>query len=121
MILHIENSKIMFWSLNGRNKTWFGKNCKKARKKYHTAKTDNAKDKNTCNRNQLNAASKEYKKSMNYYINKHKYESVKPKQLREMKTNNSKDFRKILKQNKKTSKIPQQSLACKIFFSILRT
>ena len=52
------------------NNAWFGSHCKIARRKYHEAKKKYNKNKTAENKRLLNLLSKEYKCTMNRYINK---------------------------------------------------
>lgn len=58
----------------GSNKPWFGSHCKVARRKYHIAKKKYNLHKTVENRRFLRTMSKEYKCTMNRYINKYKHD-----------------------------------------------
>ena len=76
------------------DRPWFGGKCRAARNKYHRAKGKFHKTKISEDRTHLISASKEYKRTMNTFIAKHK--DSKAKQLRDMHSNRPKDFWKYL-------------------------
>ena len=81
---------------SARNKQpWFGTMCKQLRRKYHEAKTLYAKNKNIDNKMQLINASKSYKKWIFKAFSQHKFK--KEKEMRQLRSDNPKDFYKILK------------------------
>ena len=63
---------------------WFGPACKRYRKIYHSHRRNYKTNKSIRNKNDLNKASKEYKKTMNFFINKYKKETA--NKLRKMST-----------------------------------
>ena len=52
------------------DKRWFGPKCRLARNKYHLARRINQQNPSHTNKSNLKAASKSYKQSMNFYLNK---------------------------------------------------
>ena len=76
------------------SKQWFGPQCRSARRKYHIARRLTHRIPSNNNQEKLKQASKNYKRTMNLYLNKH----VKNTQnrLRNLKTNNPKEFWKII-------------------------
>jgi hypothetical protein len=57
-----------------KNKAWFGPHCRSKKSQYDRArKAYKENNNNLQNRNLLNRASKEYKRTMRYYINKHNF------------------------------------------------
>ena len=56
---------------NNRNKPWFGRHCKHARKVYNRAKKKYNTHRSQDNRTAMQRASKIYKNTLNNYINKH--------------------------------------------------
>ena len=77
-----------------KSKRWFGYQCENARRKYHKARKTNKKQPSDTNRTNLETASKTYKNTTNFYINKHN-KSTQDK-LRHLKSKNPKDFWKIM-------------------------
>ena len=76
------------------DKLWFGPACKIARKKYHRARNIYNRTKSSQAKNNLQTASKLYKKTMHIYINKHKTD--KTNKLRNMQSKHPKDYWKYL-------------------------
>ena len=76
------------------SKRRFGYNCRSARRKYHIARKINNINPSETNKNNLQTASKTYKRTMNKYINKHKKQMQ--QKLRNLKHKNPKEFWKIL-------------------------
>ena len=84
--------------INGNNqqtapKTWFGYQCAKSRKSYHRAKKMHAKHPSSASKASVVAASKMYKKKLNYFIRKRKKTQNK---LRKLTYKSPKQFWKIL-------------------------
>ncbi|CAG2251763.1 unnamed protein product [Mytilus edulis] len=77
-----------------RNKPWFNKSCKLKRKQFHSAKYKYNKQKSINNKNSLKRASKEYKKEINKCFQN--YQLKTEKELRNISTNNPKEFWKVL-------------------------
>ena len=77
------------------DKPWFGPASKIARKKYHRARNMYNKNKNNKSRNNLNFYSKQYKLTMNKFIQKYKMEKI--DKLRSMQNRNPKDYRNYIK------------------------
>ena len=73
---------------NPNNKQWYGPKCHNSRKRYNKARKKYNINKCELNKRELNDASKQYKVTMNTYINKHK----------------SQNERKLRNLSKKTSK-----------------
>ena len=81
---------------------WFGPECKRARKSFHSAKYYYLKRKTETNKSILHEKSKAYKKVLNKHLRK--FKSSKVKKLRSLKTKNPKEYWKILNpQNKGTT------------------
>ena len=77
-----------------KNPTWYGYNCKRMRRKWHSAKNVYRFNKNEANKAVLNRTSKEYKKTMRQsYI---KFKRFNIKKLRNMKSTNPKSYWKII-------------------------
>ena len=95
----LKTPNIIKKNMNGKGQPWFGTKCEKARKVYHKAKLNYNKHRNIQNKQRLNMASSNYKKTMNFYINKYNFENE--KKLRNMETKNPKKYWKILKKSKK--------------------
>ena len=75
-------------------KQWFGAECRTARKKYHLAKKIHKINSSNTNKINLIKASKEYKKKMNFYINKFIKKSQ--NKLRNMHNKDPKEYWKTL-------------------------
>ena len=75
-------------------KQWFGAECRTARKKYHLAKKIRKINSSNTNKINLIKASKEYKKKMNFYINKFIKKSQ--NKLRNMHNKDPKEYWKTL-------------------------
>ena len=90
------------------NKAWFGSRCKIARRKYHRAKKKYNKIKTAENKRLLNLLSKEYKRTMNRYINK--YNHGKEQKLREMHSKSPKQYWHFLNSIKGKSKTKTPSV-----------
>ena len=65
-----------------KNKPWFGPQCLRARRSYHLAKSNYNKTKDNQTKHTLNLASKQYKRTMDFFIKKHKNENS--RKLREI-------------------------------------
>ncbi|MCG7875884.1 MAG: reverse transcriptase family protein [Candidatus Thiodiazotropha endolucinida] len=91
------------------NRPWFGFKCQAARRKYHLAKRRHNVLKADSTRNDLISASRAYKRTMNIFINKHKFQ--KQSKLRKMQKHQPKEYWKFLNslKNKKTSENPSLS------------
>ncbi|MEW8546030.1 MAG: reverse transcriptase family protein, partial [Candidatus Thiodiazotropha sp.] len=76
------------------DKPWFGPACKIARKRYHRARHIFNLHKDMRSRADLKTQCKNYKQTMNKYINLHKKQ--KAKRLRDMHTKNPKEYWKYL-------------------------
>ena len=99
--LFVDNSKKTFGyfektvKTNSNNTTsWFGKNCRIARNKFHTAKYQYKLRKNEENKNNLRLKSKEYKSIMNKY--NYEFKTKKASKLKTLGKTNPKVFWKIL-------------------------
>ena len=84
-----------FFQRKSSDKPWFGPACKIARKKYHRARKIYNQTKSLANKVSLKHESKQYKQTMNRYINKFKYDKI--KKLRSMQTKNPKAYWNYLK------------------------
>lgn len=91
-----------------KDKPWFGGECKRARKIYHRAKKQHHRHKNIYTKNKLTAASKNYKNTMNKYININKHKNE--KKLRSMHNENPKQYWTFINSLKKKSNIDMPSL-----------
>ena len=90
---------------------WFGYTCKNARRKYHIARKINNINPSGNNKAKLKEASKNYKRTMNFYINKFN-QSMQDK-LRNLKSTKPKDYWKnlnSLNKNKDNDKIDIETL-----------
>ena len=98
------HSLSMWRKLN--HKPWFGPQRNQARKKYHSAWNKYRRFRNDRNRIALQQSSKEYKKVMNYHINKHTFKNA--NKLRQMHSAKPKECWRYLNSNKTKSnaKIP---------------
>ena len=76
------------------DKARFGQDCKTAKHEYENAKSRHRKNPTTVNKTLVQDKSKNYKKTMNKYINKHS-ENTK-RNIRNLNKNNPKDFWKII-------------------------
>ena len=76
------------------NKQWFGSQCKSARRKYHLARRINHIIPSPNNKQNLKQASKNYKNTMNFHLNKHVRNTQ--NKLRKLKSSNPKEFWKII-------------------------
>ena len=76
------------------SKNWFGYQCENARRKYHKARKRNKKRPTDSNKLNLKNASKAYKKTMNFHINKHNKSTQ--EKLRNLKSKNPRDFWRIM-------------------------
>ena len=79
---------------NSTNKPWFGSKCKRSRDNYHRAKSTYAKNKTYTKKVNLRNSSKQYKRTMNYYIKEYRYKSA--NQLRSMSTKSPKQYWRFL-------------------------
>lgn len=86
----IETGKANFDS----NSQWFGPDCKKARRRFHTAKRNYRIRKSLTNKTVLRQKSKEYKNTTRKHYNLFKRKKI--RKLRNLKTNNPKAYWKIL-------------------------
>ena len=75
-------------------KVWFGRQCERARKHYHTSKSKHSKHPSITTKLNLQQASKTYKKKMNYFINKHNKSTQ--NKLRSLKNKSPKEYWKII-------------------------
>lgn len=93
-------------NLSTKNKPWFGSQCKSARRSYHRARKQFDLNKTPQNRQYLSTSSKVYKRTMNRYINKFKYD--REHKLRSMQSKNPKQYWKFLNsiQSKSNAKCP---------------
>ena len=92
---------------NSNDKSWFGPQCRNARNNYHDARDCFRKNPSNDNRTRLNNASKAYKRTMNYYIEKEKHANA--AKLRNMHVKSPKqywNFLNKLKPKVKGSKSP---------------
>ena len=89
-----------------KNKPWFGPQCISARRSYHRARKQFDLNKTPQNRQYLSTSSKMYKRTMNRYINKFRYDSE--HKLRSMQSKNPKQYWKFLNsiQSKSNAKCP---------------
>ena len=78
---------------NNSSKQWFGYQCQNARRKYHLARKINNINPSEAIRNNLKAASKTYKRRINFYFNKNNKNTQ--DKLRALKSKNPKDFGKL--------------------------
>ena len=85
------------------NKPWFGPKCHQARRNYHDAKQSYEKEKNDTNKLKLKHASTQYKRTMNYFINEYKHKQA--DKLRNINTNNPKQYWKYINSLKHKPKI----------------
>ena len=76
------------------SKPWFGYKCQNARRKYHIARKINNINPSNRNKANLKEASKNYKKVMNFHINK--YNQNMQDKLRKLKSTNPKEYWKII-------------------------
>lgn len=100
------------------NKPWFGPKCNLARRNYHDAKcsyNDNPTDETKI---RLKNASKAYKRTMNFYIKKHK--QTNEAKLRSLNEKNPKKYWKFLNRLKPKSK-SIQSPSVQDFFNHFKT
>lgn len=91
------------------SKKWFGQNCRNARRKYHIARKINNMNPSETNRNNIKTESKNYKRTMNFYINQ--YNQSTQEKLRKLKSENPKEG------DQKTTKIS----ILKHFMTFLKT
>lgn len=92
--LSFEPPKSKHQTVYPQNKPWFGPKCHKARQNYHDAKKSYAQQKNSTNKLRLKHASKQYKRTINYYVNDYKFKQA--SKLRKMSTSNPKQYWKFL-------------------------
>ena len=83
-----------YHSENINDKRWFGPRCRLARRKYYLARRINQQNPSTTNRLNLKKASKSYKRTMNFYLNKFNKETQ--DELRSLKSKSPKAFWKIM-------------------------
>ena len=76
------------------SKAWFGPRCRNARVIYNTARKNFNINKTQENKNILNQSSKDYKHTMNHFIQKNKFENE--TKLRQMSRSKPKDYWKFL-------------------------
>ena len=76
------------------DKPWFGSCCKTARRKYHLAKKQYNRNNTPTNRANLTECSRQYKKTMNKFIAKHK--KTTQQKLRNLQSKNPKDYWKFI-------------------------
>lgn len=91
-----------YTSRNANDKPWFGPECKRSRNAYLRSKNIHKEYPSSTNKTHLQATSREYKKTLNKHISKHK--RIKQDKLRKMKQNSPKEFWKILNSIDKPSK-----------------
>ena len=92
---------------NSKDKPWFGRDCRIKRKLYRKAKHNYANNRCVENKNKLDKASKNYKKTINFYISKFRHKNA--HKLRSMQKNCPKDYWKYLnslKQNTNQGETP---------------
>ena len=77
-------------------KSWFGKQCGLACKKYHIAKKQHAQLSSSSTKLKHLQASKAYKRKLFFYIQFAKYNKTTQKKLRSLTSKNPKDYWKIL-------------------------
>ena len=99
--LYIRTAKTTFRKLNAistkvkRSKPWFGLQCHKAQKKYHTARRlNNIENSNASRRKMINSC-KRYKSTMKKYRNLHLQKLQ--NNIRKMRTSNPKDYWKLIR------------------------
>lgn len=90
----INNSMHTTLKTNRPHKQWFGIQCQNARKNYHDAKRAYNINPSRTTKTNLNNCSKDYKKTLNFHINK--YNRSRQEKLRNLKSNSPKEFWKIL-------------------------
>ena len=95
------------------DKAWFGQNCKTAKHENENAISSHRKNPTTVNKTLVQEKSKNYKKTMNEYINKH-IENTK-RNIRNLNKNNPKEFWKII--NSLDSQNTNQALDINEFYS----
>ena len=76
------------------SKPWFGYKCKNARRKYHIARKINNINPTNNNKSKLKETSKNYKRTMNFCINKFNHNMQ--DKLRNLKSKNPKDYWKFI-------------------------
>ena len=85
--------------INNSNKPWFNLDCRNARNLYHKIRKLYNKHKTEHYKNLLKHVSKEYKNTVNRNVRKYKDEKI--EKLRRLKTSNSKEFWRILNDDKR--------------------
>ena len=85
-----------------RNKQWFNKDCRTARKKFHLAKRINNRHKTVENKTNVVLASKENKKVMDNCVQRYRYDLS--QKLKNLRSTNPKDYWKILNASSKDKK-----------------
>lgn len=79
---------------NTNNKRWFGAQCQSARRKYHLAQKINQNNPSPINKQNLKDASRSYKRTMNYHLNK--FNNSIQEKLRKLKSNSPKEYWKVI-------------------------
>ncbi|MCW4343918.1 MAG: reverse transcriptase family protein [Candidatus Thiodiazotropha endolucinida] len=97
-------------------KPWFGPKCLAARQNYHKAKHLHKLDPSTSTKQELQNRSKEYKHTLNSYINKHNQSTQ--QKLRNMKSKRPKDFWKII--NATDNKTKDDEIELKTFYDFFK-
>jgi len=106
------------YSTKSKNKPWFGPKCNAARKNYHEAKQNYKISPNSDNKLRLQNASKQYKRTMNFYIKK--YQTNNQSKLRNLSSKNPKQYWKFLN-SLKPKQQHDKSPSLEIFTNILKT
>ena len=106
--LFVDTSEKTFGYIENKNKkptnhapSWFGKNCRIARNKFHTAKYQYKIRKSETNKNNLRQKSKEYKSVMKKY--NYEFKTKKANKLKSLGKTNPKAFWKILNGKKQNN------------------
>ena len=86
--------------IDSRHKPWFNRSCKEARKKYRKSIRNYKQNKSIITKSEMNKNAKEYKRIMNKYINEHK--NIMKEKIDNLKSNNPREFWKIINDNKKS-------------------
>ena len=105
--IYLSNCRSSFGTISPKNQTgqtkndsWFTKDCKTARKHFHSAKHQYKLRKNYENKRRLSTCSKHYKKTL--HKEQIKYKTKKIKELRKLKTADPRKFWKFLNGNKRS-------------------
>ena len=86
--------KVQNYSNNKSDKQWFGFRCRNARVKYMSARKRFNKRPTQVNKEELHAASKKYKNTLNFHINKHNFQLQ--NKLRQLHSSRPKEFWRLL-------------------------